>query len=136
MVNLCYFSGADGRNKSHLQWLCLNEHSCFVRTELVWIRVSSSYSSWTPGQKCCRSALYKARLQYKADARARLNSSHSSSSSSNGGGGSSGSSNSSFYYLFGEEEIIEVRKKETVVPFEEKLRQSSLNLAKVRIVEI
>ena len=122
---MAFISGADGRNKAYLQWLCLNEHACFVRTEMVWIRVSSSYSSWTPGQRCCRSALYKARLQYKADRVRELNGGDSKNSVDSGG------ASSNFYYLFGEEEVIEVRKKETVAPFEDRLKQNSLNLAKV-----
>jgi PWWP domain len=48
-------SGADGRNRSLITWLCIEEHSCCVGGEVVWGKVHGF--SWWPAQRYYRSGI-------------------------------------------------------------------------------
>jgi hypothetical protein len=48
-------SGADGRNRSLITWLCIEEHSCCVGAEVVWGKVHGF--SWWPAQRYYRSGI-------------------------------------------------------------------------------
>ena len=48
-------SGADGRNKPLISWICLREHACAIGTEVVWTK--NIYGFWWPGIIFLRSGM-------------------------------------------------------------------------------
>lgn len=57
-------SGADGRNRSVIQWLCIEEHSCSVGGDVVWGKVQGF--AWWPAQHYFRSGIEIIRKKVEA----------------------------------------------------------------------
>lgn len=61
-----HLSGADGRNRSLIEWLCIEEHSCSVGGDVVWGKVQGF--AWWPAQHYFRSGIEIIRKGVEAQA--------------------------------------------------------------------
>ena len=55
-ISIIFQSGANGRNRSISRWIVLNEYSCYIGGDIVWIKGDNYHTHW-PGQVLLRSGI-------------------------------------------------------------------------------
>ncbi len=113
------YSGAEGRNIPHTEWLCLNEHACLVGGAVKWVRAVDG--AFWPALE-----MHPSGVQVVAS---RNHSSHSSSSATSSAPGNK------FYYLFAEERMVLMNSTDArlVVPYFVKSKESRMYCGKVKV---
>lgn len=95
-----------------MQWMCLEEHACFVGLDPVWLR-AGGFTTWTPALRCGQTALHRA---YR----------HQLISSSSNNSNSAGNDQSSFlFFVYVDEVLVDVRARDLsagVATFESRIK--------------